>query len=139
MSRAGLLAPFVPPEGAVELLNKFSASKRNEVWLLSGLPVKSLEKVAAKAPGVGIVAENGCFAKIPAQNGKGGVWISMVANLNLTWKGLCVEILNYVRVFLAIDVIFYFNVGVVHGTNAWFVRRGARGVCGVAFLDWSDG
>lgn len=95
MSRAGLLAPFVPPEGAVELLNKFSANKRNEVWLLSGLPVKSLEQVAAKVPGVGIVAENGCFAKIPAQNGKGGVWISMVANLNLTWKGLCVEILNY--------------------------------------------
>jgi trehalose 6-phosphate synthase/phosphatase len=95
MSRAGLLAPFVPPEGAVELLNKFSANKRNEVWLLSGLPVKSLEQVAAKAPEVGIVAENGCFAKIPVQNGKGGVWISMVANLNLTWKGLCVEILNY--------------------------------------------
>lgn len=95
MSRAGLLAPFVPPEGAVELLNKFAANKRNEVWLLSGLPVKSLERVAAKAPEVGIVAENGCFAKIPVQNGKGGVWISMVANLNLTWKGLCVEILNY--------------------------------------------
>ncbi|KAG1793553.1 glycosyltransferase family 20 protein [Suillus plorans] len=95
MSRAGLLAPFVPPEGAVELLNKFSANQRNEVWLLSGLPIKSLEQVAAKAPGVGIVAENGCFAKIPVQNGKGGVWISMVANLNLTWKGLCVEILNY--------------------------------------------
>ncbi|KAG1791951.1 glycosyltransferase family 20-domain-containing protein [Suillus variegatus] len=95
MSRAGLLAPFVPPEGAVELLNKFSANQRNEVWLLSGLPIKSLEQVAAKEPGVGIVAENGCFAKIPVQNGKGGVWISMVANLNLTWKGLCVEILNY--------------------------------------------
>ncbi|KAG2135397.1 glycosyltransferase family 20 protein [Suillus bovinus] len=95
MSRAGLLAPFVPPEGAVELLNKFSANQRNEVWLLSGLPIKSLEQVAAKVPGVGIVAENGCFAKIPVQNGKGGVWISMVANLNLTWKGLCVEILNY--------------------------------------------
>ncbi|KAG1831672.1 hypothetical protein DFJ58DRAFT_871548, partial [Suillus subalutaceus] len=94
MSRAGLLAPFVPTEGAVELLNKFSANKRNDVWLLSGLPVKSLERVAEQAPDVGIVAENGCFAKIPAQNGKGGVCISMAANLNLTWKGLCVEILN---------------------------------------------
>lgn len=72
MSRAGLLAPFVPSEGAVELLNKFPANKRNEVWLLSGLPDKSLEKFAGKAPGVGVVAENGCFAKIPAQNGKGG-------------------------------------------------------------------
>ncbi|KAG2030091.1 hypothetical protein BDR03DRAFT_975071, partial [Suillus americanus] len=89
------LAPFMPAEGAVELLNKFSASKRNKVRLLSGSPVKSLEQVAAKAPEVGIVAENGCFAKIPVQNGKGGVRISMVANLNLTRKGLCVEILNY--------------------------------------------
>ncbi|KAG1750509.1 glycosyltransferase family 20 protein [Suillus paluster] len=95
MSRTELLAPFTPPEGALEILNKFSGNKRNEVWLLSGLPVKSLEKVAAKVPGVGIVAENGCFVRIPVNGGKGGVWISMVANLNLTWKGLCVEILNY--------------------------------------------
>lgn len=97
MSRAGLLAPFTPPEGAVELLKKFVANKRNEVWLLSGLPVKSLEQVAARAPGVGIVAENGCFVKVPGRgtDAKGGAWITMVANLNLTWKSLCVEILNY--------------------------------------------
>jgi trehalose 6-phosphate synthase complex regulatory subunit len=102
MSRAGLLAPFTPPEGAVELLKKFTANKRNEVWLLSGLPVKSLEQVAARAPGVGMVAENGCFVRLPSRGtgNTGGAWITMVANLNLTWKPLCVEILNYVRVLL---------------------------------------
>lgn len=106
MSRAGLLAPFTPPTNAVELLNKFAANKRNEVWLLSGLPAKSLEQVAARAPGVGMVAENGCFVRLPGRetSGDGGAWITMIANLNLTWKPLCVEILNYVRVcFIALS------------------------------------
>ncbi|KAG0698556.1 glycosyltransferase family 20 protein [Suillus ampliporus] len=111
MTRTGLLAPFTPPESVVELLNKFSANKRNEVWLLSGLPVKSLEQVAAKVPSVGIVAENGCFVKIPVNGGKGGVWISMVANLNLTWKGLCVEILNYVREEREASIVWRFWTG----------------------------
>jgi hypothetical protein len=132
----------------VELLNKFAANKRNEVWLLSGLPVKSLEQVAARAPGVGMVAENGCFVRVPgrATGDKAGAWITMVANLNLTWKPLCVEILNYVRV----SVRYYQPLGTdlhsrvrvvyaVHRTHAWLVRSRARGVCCVAILDWPHG
>ena len=42
-------------------------------------------------------AENGCFLKTrPTRNGESG-WVNMVANFNLTWKGPCLEILNYVR------------------------------------------
>jgi len=106
MSREGLLAPFTPPEDAVKLLNKFAANKRNEVWLLSGLPAKSLEQVAAKAPGVGMVAENGCFVRVPGPEAgnNGGAWITMVANLNLTWKPLCVEILSYVGVCFSVTL-----------------------------------
>ena len=56
MSKAGLLAPFEPPEESIALLNKFAEDPKNEVWLLSGLPVKGvMEKVAAAAPRVGIV------------------------------------------------------------------------------------
>ncbi|KAH0834220.1 glycosyltransferase family 20 protein [Lanmaoa asiatica] len=64
MSRAGLLAPFEPQQQTLALLNRFVDDARNEVWLLSGLPVKGvLDKIAAAVPGMGIVAENGCFVK----------------------------------------------------------------------------
>ena len=55
-SRASLLSPFVPEQEAIELLNKLTEDGRNEVWLLSGLPVSGvMEIVAEKAPEIGIV------------------------------------------------------------------------------------
>lgn len=98
MSRAGLLAPFEPQQQTIALLKRFANDLRNEVWLLSGLPVKGvLDKIAAAVPGVGIVAENGCFIRTRETKKSPATWIDMVANLNFTWKGPCVEILNYVR------------------------------------------
>jgi trehalose 6-phosphate synthase/phosphatase len=56
ISRAGLLKPFSPPQDAVDLLNKLTEDVRNEVWLLSGLPVKGMmDMVAEKVPKIGIV------------------------------------------------------------------------------------
>ncbi|KAH7922278.1 glycosyltransferase family 20 protein [Leucogyrophana mollusca] len=96
MTRAGLLAPFEPPKETIALLNKFAEDSRNEVWLLSGMPVKGvMEKIADAAPNIGIVAENGCFIKTRPTRKEAFTWINMVANFNLTWKGACVEILNY--------------------------------------------
>ncbi|KAH9856277.1 glycosyltransferase family 20-domain-containing protein [Lenzites betulinus] len=87
---------FEPPKEAIDVLNKLADDPRNEVWLLSGLPVKgSLEIVAEKAPNVGIVAENGCFIKPRPDRGGKSAWISMVANFNLTWKASCLEMLQY--------------------------------------------
>ena len=98
MSRTGLLAPFEPQQQILALLKRFAGDPRNEVWLLSGLPVKGvLDKIAAAVPGVGIVAENGCFIKTRETKKTRATWIDMVANLNFTWKGPCTEILNYVR------------------------------------------
>lgn len=83
-----------PDVDLINLLTKLSADDRNEAWVLSGLPVKAvLEKIAAKVPAVGLVAENGCFVR-PGF----GEWINMVSNFNLTWKAACVEILGYVGV-----------------------------------------
>ncbi|KAF8439720.1 glycosyltransferase family 20 protein [Boletus edulis BED1] len=96
MSRAGLLAPFEPQKRTLALLKRFADDPRNELWLLSGLPVKGvLDKIAAAVPGVGIVSENGCFIKTRETNKTPATWINMVANMNFTWKGPCVEILNY--------------------------------------------
>ncbi|KAK7455868.1 Trehalose-6-P synthase/phosphatase complex subunit [Stygiomarasmius scandens] len=97
---------------AIEVLKKLAVdTKKNEVWLLSGLPVKGvLERVDKELGGkIGIVAENGCFIKTRSVNtsSRGGFeqqqqtqqgstqWLNMVANLNMTWKSACLEILNY--------------------------------------------
>lgn len=56
ISREALLAPFVPSQDAMDLLKKLSEDSRNEVWLLSGLPVKGMmDKVAELIPKIGIV------------------------------------------------------------------------------------
>ncbi|KZT21795.1 glycosyltransferase family 20 protein [Neolentinus lepideus HHB14362 ss-1] len=87
---------FEPPEEVYGLLNKLAGDPKNDVWILSGLPAKgAMEVLAQKVPKVGIVAENGCFIKTkPSRNGE-AQWINMVANFNLSWKPLCVELLNY--------------------------------------------
>ncbi|KAH9990884.1 alpha-trehalose-phosphate synthase [Russula vinacea] len=83
------------PTEAIEVVKRLSEDSRNEVWLLSGLPVKMLDGLARDTPTVGFVAENGCFVKpIPGKSGESS-WITMVANFNLTWKNSCIEILNY--------------------------------------------
>ena len=47
---------FSPPEDALRLLNKLAEDPRNQVWLLSGLPVKGmLDVVAEKSPAIGIM------------------------------------------------------------------------------------
>lgn len=47
---------FTPPEEAIRLLGKLAGDARNEVWLLSGLPVEGkMEKIAESVPGIGIV------------------------------------------------------------------------------------
>lgn len=47
---------FNPPKEALDLVARLAKDMRNEVWLLSGLPVKGMmEKVAETVPGIGIV------------------------------------------------------------------------------------
>ena len=53
---AGSKREFVPPEDVIKLLNRLAEDPKNQVWLLSGLPVKGmLDVVAEKAPTIGIV------------------------------------------------------------------------------------
>ncbi|OSX56690.1 glycosyltransferase family 20 protein [Postia placenta MAD-698-R-SB12] len=87
---------FNPPKGALDVLNRLAEDSHNDVWLLSGLPVKGMMDIVAEAvPKIGIVAENGCFIKTrPGRSGE-STWLSMVTNFNLTWKAPCMEILNY--------------------------------------------
>lgn len=43
------------PAEAIEVVKRLSEDSRNEVWLLSGLPVKMLDGVAKDTPKVGLV------------------------------------------------------------------------------------
>ncbi|KAH9915312.1 glycosyltransferase family 20-domain-containing protein [Fomitopsis serialis] len=89
-------AEFNPPKEAIDVLNRLAEDPRNEVWLLSGLPVKGmLDIVAEMVPKIGIVAENGCYIRTRPTRGGEPTWVNMVANFNLTWKAPCLEILNY--------------------------------------------
>jgi len=44
------------PLEAIEVVKRLSGDSRNEVWILSGLPVKTLGAVAAQLPKVGFVS-----------------------------------------------------------------------------------
>lgn len=83
-------------DAAIGILQKLSDNKRNEVWLLSGLSINGLRRIAEAVPKVGIVAENGCFIK-PRQSRStpNPDWINMVPNLNMAWKSPCLTSLNY--------------------------------------------
>ncbi|KAI6022053.1 glycosyltransferase family 20-domain-containing protein [Pisolithus marmoratus] len=90
------------PEATMPVLESMADDPKNEIWVLSGLPVKgALERLALRVPTAGIVAENGCFVKTREISNKssgqsnGARWINMVANLDFAWKGPSVEILNY--------------------------------------------
>ncbi|KAF8315938.1 hypothetical protein DL93DRAFT_2166528 [Clavulina sp. PMI_390] len=82
---------FVVPERVIKVLRGLVAESWNEVWLLSGLPVKKLETIADQVPNLGLVAENGCFLK----DTNSTKWTSMVSNIDFSWKPLCLEILAY--------------------------------------------
>lgn len=154
-------------ERALEVLRRFAADGRNDVWLLSGLPIAGvLSRIAKEVPRIGIVAENGCFIRpkvTPRRSSSGalgmhggrrngaelspvntvatlpGGWINMVATFNLTWKSSCVEILNYVRLVLQLSrCLLFLTRNAVHGADTGFLCRGARSVDRVALLDWGD-
>ncbi|KAK1233197.1 Trehalose-6-P synthase/phosphatase complex subunit [Marasmius sp. AFHP31] len=81
---------------AIEVLKALVKDPRNEVWLLSGYSRKQLARVGQEVGGrLGIIAENGCYIKTRNTKGQEGEWISMVANLNMTWKNVCSEMLHY--------------------------------------------
>ncbi|KAI6030074.1 glycosyltransferase family 20-domain-containing protein [Pisolithus marmoratus] len=84
------------PEATIRVLESMADDPKNEIWVLSGLPVKgALERLAERVPKVGIVAENGCFVKTGEISNKssgqsnGAKWINMVPNLDFAWKGPC--------------------------------------------------
>lgn len=73
---------FAPPEASIEALNKLAEAPGNEVWLMSGLPVKgAMEVLEKKMPKVGLVYVVLQFLSVTSHilmdvcNGQGGEWL----------------------------------------------------------------
>lgn len=48
--------PFVVPRDVLDILNKLKDDPKNEVWVLSGLPIKGgMDQIADNVPGVGLM------------------------------------------------------------------------------------
>ncbi|KAL7411649.1 glycosyltransferase family 20-domain-containing protein [Mrakia frigida] len=85
---------FNVPQPIIELLKAITTDESTTVYLLSGRGISDLEGVSAAVPKLGIVAEHGCFIK-PAGRDEKRDWVSSIGNLDMSWRGLCIEILAY--------------------------------------------
>lgn len=48
--------PFTIPQDVFDLLNKLNGDQKNEIWVLSGLPIKGgMDQIASNTPGVGLM------------------------------------------------------------------------------------
>jgi hypothetical protein len=90
--------------------------------------------------GVSIVTEIGCFIKMRETKKTPWMWIDMVGNLNFTWTGPCIEILDYVRPpILPIPFALDSPPLSVHRMHAGRICRRTRHLDHVAFLGRTDG
>ena len=58
-SSAGFIkqgTPFTIPQEVFDLLNKLKEDSKNEIWVLSGLPIKDgMDQIATNVPGIGLM------------------------------------------------------------------------------------
>ncbi|KAF2014715.1 glycosyltransferase family 20 protein [Aaosphaeria arxii CBS 175.79] len=98
----GTLAPFgsvnntiiTNLERATETLNDLLQDNKNMVYVMSGRTMKELQMVFARVPGVGLIAENGCYVR-PLNSDE---WIAFADEEKANkWKDSVKSILQYYR------------------------------------------
>ncbi|KZV93676.1 hypothetical protein EXIGLDRAFT_673899 [Exidia glandulosa HHB12029] len=87
---------YAIPRETVDAIARLASDPKNDVWLLSGFSRAVLQQGLGELfDHVGVGAENGCFYKPPHTEGKADAWISLVDDLDDSWKPAAIEILNY--------------------------------------------
>lgn len=99
---------FEVPQRVLDTLRELTDDPGNFVYLLSGLSAEFLDKLSKACPGLGLVSEDGCSVKHPAQtvaaampkpggdgDGKTSAWTSLTAGLDNSWKHSVGIILRY--------------------------------------------
>lgn len=76
----------------VTILNELASDPRNIIYITSGRTVRELELLFNRVPGVGLIAENGCYIREP----QGTDWVCFVdEEKHSEWKDTIKSILQY--------------------------------------------
>ncbi|KAF2452510.1 glycosyltransferase family 20-domain-containing protein [Lineolata rhizophorae] len=96
----GTLAPYgnptsiilTSPQRVIDALSDLTADSRNRVYVMSGRTPEELERLFVRLPGVGIIAENGCFVR-PVGSDE---WLQFADQERMeSWKPGVRQILQY--------------------------------------------
>jgi len=80
------------PQRVIETLNDLMSDERNLIYVMSGRTLEELELIFGRVPGLGLIAENGCFLR-PALTDD---WIEFLdAEKTTKWKEAVKTILQY--------------------------------------------
>ncbi|KAF8464572.1 glycosyltransferase family 20-domain-containing protein [Kalaharituber pfeilii] len=81
------------PQRTIDTLNDLLSDKRNIVYVMSNRTPEELERLFRRVPGVGLIAETGCFIR-PFEKSK---WIRAARSESecVKWKNQVLDILKY--------------------------------------------
>jgi trehalose 6-phosphate synthase complex regulatory subunit len=87
-----LSIPFVSPQRTIDCLNQLLEPPGNTVYVMSGRKPEELEAIFTRVPGLGLVAENGCFIK----HAGSAKWTKLADMEKMNaWKDSIMKILEY--------------------------------------------
>lgn len=78
------------PQRTLDVLHDLSLDDKNVVYIMSSRTPEELERLFHRVPGIGLIAESGCFIREP----QGTEW-TRIADEDLPWKKSVKEILEY--------------------------------------------
>lgn len=81
----------LPPDGALEALEKLSNDPKNLVYIISGRDGEFLEQNLGHLKNIGMSAEHGGFMREPGQS----KWTNLTEELDMSWMGEVEEIFRY--------------------------------------------
>jgi trehalose 6-phosphate synthase/phosphatase len=98
----GTLAPFGSAKSTVfanmsrvtDVLIELIQDDKNQVYVMSGRTLEELERIFGRVPGIGLVAENGCYLREMYTD----EWVEFVdPEQTVQWKGAVKNILEYYK------------------------------------------
>ncbi|KAI9010950.1 glycosyltransferase family 20-domain-containing protein [Phycomyces nitens] len=80
-----------PSQQTLDILRRLCSDPNNSVWIVSGRNQEDLDRWVGSIPNLGLSSEHGCYIKEPKSN----KWISMIDDMDMSWKDDVMEIFNY--------------------------------------------
>lgn len=87
-----LSIPYVSPQRTINVLNSLLEAPENVVYVMSGQKPEELDSLFRRVPGLGLVAENGCFIK---EAGADSWYEAADLEKMMEWKDSILKILQY--------------------------------------------